>query len=140
MGRLVVVLLDAEAVGVEFPEQRHRLGVALLFDPPGRNLERCQIEAALHGAKGEIDLAAGQRGGSNAAGAGAVAGAETAGVSTEGAFGLGCAAWSGVPFDFGLGCVACSGAPFDFGLVLPLSVFFDRGARLGVSRGAGGVS
>ena len=60
-GRLLVVAPDAEAVGVKLAQQRHRLDVALLLDPAGRDAEGGKIEAALVGAVSKVGLVRGPR-------------------------------------------------------------------------------
>src|SRR5262249_57378954 len=58
-GRLLVVALDAQAIGVELAEQRHRLRVLLLLHPTRRGPKGGDVVAALVGAVSDIGLAAG---------------------------------------------------------------------------------
>ena len=55
-GRLGVVALDAERVGIELAEHRHRLGVAVVLRALGRQIERGLVLAALIGAVDQIGV------------------------------------------------------------------------------------
>ena len=55
-GGLRIVALDAEPVGIELAQHRHRLGVAGKLRARGREIEGGLVEAALIGAVDEVDV------------------------------------------------------------------------------------
>src|SRR5262249_57825872 len=55
-GRLLVVALDAQAVGIEFAEQRHRFRIFALLHPTSRGRKGGDVVAALVRAVSDIDL------------------------------------------------------------------------------------
>src|SRR5262249_21351983 len=63
VGGLLVVAVDAQPVGVELGEQRHRLDVFLLLHAAGGDREGGQVLAALGRALGQGELAGGRGGG-----------------------------------------------------------------------------
>ena len=58
-GRLFVIALNAQAVGIELAEQRHRLDVFLLVRSTGRGRKGGDVVAALEGAVSKVGLAPG---------------------------------------------------------------------------------